>query len=101
MVKEFSQREKSGVYFKVIKTGRIIVAGDQMEVISTPGHGVSCARWYRYGNPQDAQRLLWAHGVRARKRFALCDACSASRRRLPPVDLATWLTPNLKSCGPS
>lgn len=71
MVKEFSQREKSGVYFKVIKTGRI-EAGDQMEVISTPGHGVSCARWYRYGNPQDARRLLWAHEHAAPDEFQLC-----------------------------
>lgn len=72
MVKEFSQREKSGVYFKVIKTGRI-EAGDQMEVISTPGHGVSCARWYRYGNPQDAQRLLWAHECEGPEEFRLCE----------------------------
>ena len=60
MVKEFSRREKAGVYFKVIKTGRI-AAADTMEVVSTPGHGVSCARWYRYQNPADARRLLQAH----------------------------------------
>ncbi|MFT0847031.1 MOSC domain-containing protein [Actinomycetaceae bacterium L2_0104] len=60
MVKEFSRRENAGVYFKVVKTGRI-GAGDTMEVVSTPGHGVSCARWYRYQNPSDARRLLQAH----------------------------------------
>ncbi len=72
MVKEFSQREKAGVYFKVITTGRI-KAGDRMEVISTPGHGVSCARWYRYGNPQDARRLLRAHEDNAGPEFQLCE----------------------------
>lgn len=72
MVMEFSQREKPGVYFKVVTTGRI-AAGDRMEVISTPRHGVSCARWYRYGHPQDARRLLWAHEYEGSEGFRLCE----------------------------
>lgn len=92
MVKDFSRRERSGVYFKVLRTGTI-EAGENMEAISAPGHGVSCSRWYSYHNPTDAAVLLRAHeterGTRDLAQFRLCERMlrdatrAASRSQLP------------------
>lgn len=56
-VKEFSQRGRHGVYLRVLKTGKI-EAMDRIEVISTPGHGVTIADWVAEPTVERAEALL-------------------------------------------
>lgn len=56
-VKEFSQRGRHGVYFRVLKAGKI-EATDRIEVISTPGHGVTIADWVAEPTVERAEALL-------------------------------------------
>ena len=56
-VKEFSQRGRHGVYFRVLKAGKI-EAMDRIEVISTPGHGVTIADWVAEPTVERAEALL-------------------------------------------
>ena len=56
-VKEFSQRGRHGVYFRVLKVGKI-EATDRIEVISTPGHGVTIADWVAEPTVERAEALL-------------------------------------------
>ena len=59
MVKDFKFRGRGGVMFRVVKPGKL-EAGDRLEIVSTPGHGVSVARWFTYEAPEDARVLLAA-----------------------------------------
>ncbi len=56
-VAEFSARARVGVYLAVDEPGDL-AAGDALTVLSTPGHGVSCRRWYAHHDPRDARALL-------------------------------------------
>lgn len=56
-VREYAEFGFVGIYFKVLEEGRI-EPGDELEVLSTPGHGVSCDRWFTGRLTSDAQALL-------------------------------------------
>ena len=56
-VKEFSRRGRHGVYFRVLKAGKIETK-DRIEVVSTPGHGVTIADWVAEPTAERAEALL-------------------------------------------
>ncbi len=56
-VEVFSERNRVGVYLAVL-AGGVIQAGDEVRVISSPGHRVTCRRWFAHHDPRDAQGLL-------------------------------------------
>lgn len=56
-VEVFSARNRVGVYLSVLRAGSV-QAGDEVRVVATPGHGVSCRRWFAHHDPRDAQALL-------------------------------------------
>jgi len=53
----FSARNRVGVYLEVLKEGTVRV-GDRVRVACSPGHRVTCARWFAHHDPRDAQALL-------------------------------------------
>ncbi len=58
-VSVFSARNRVGVYLAV-ETPGTVRPGDQVWVWSTPGHQVSCRRWFAHHDPDDAWALLAA-----------------------------------------
>ncbi|UNX53621.1 MOSC domain-containing protein [Georgenia sp. TF02-10] len=56
-VREFTARGRTGVYLRVLSTGPV-AAGDTLEVLDRPGHGVTVAGWFTRKDPADAARLL-------------------------------------------
>ena len=61
-VRRFSARGRPGAYLRVVARGDI-AAGDPVEVVHRPGHGVSVAGWFREPTPQGARALLDAHAA--------------------------------------
>jgi len=59
-VKRFTQVGLTGAYLRVIEPGRVS-AGDVVEVVSRPEHGVTVRRWFTGRDPADAAALLAAH----------------------------------------
>lgn len=56
----FRQRGRPGVYLKVHKPGTI-TAGDSVELLDRPGHGVSVTQWFSHHDPADARAILALH----------------------------------------
>lgn len=56
----FRDHGRPGVYLKVITPGEVR-AGDTVELIDRPGHGVSVARWFQHNDPADARAILAMH----------------------------------------
>ncbi len=56
-VEVFSARNRVGVYLRVLASGRVR-AGDEVRVVSSPGHRVTCTRWFAHHDPRDAQAML-------------------------------------------
>ena len=56
-VEVFSARARVGVYLRVLAGGRVR-AGDEVRVVSSPGHRVTCTRWFAHHDPRDAQAML-------------------------------------------
>ena len=56
-VKRFSQAGRVGPYLRVLETGSI-EAGDVVEVVHRPGHGVRIAEWFAHPTAELAQALL-------------------------------------------
>ncbi|VEG74991.1 MOSC domain-containing protein [Actinomyces slackii] len=56
-VEVFSSRNRVGVYLAVLGGGRAR-AGDEVGVVTTPGHGVTCRRWFAHHDPRDARAML-------------------------------------------
>jgi MOSC domain-containing protein YiiM len=46
-----------GAYFRVVRSGGVH-AGDGIEVVERPSHGVTIGGWFRDSSPEDAQALL-------------------------------------------
>lgn len=61
-IQVFSARNRVGVYFAVEAEGTV-TAGSEVRVWTTPGHGVSCRRWFAHHDPRDAQALLAAESA--------------------------------------
>lgn len=59
LVKEYTQRGRPGVYFRVRVPGTVR-AGDAVHVLDAPAHGISVRRWFSEQDPDDAGRLLEA-----------------------------------------
>jgi MOSC domain-containing protein YiiM len=55
--RRFEERGAPGAYFRVIRAGDV-QAGDVVEVVDRPSHGVTIGRWFRSHDPSDAQALL-------------------------------------------
>lgn len=55
----FMARGRSGAYFRVIDPG-VAQAGDILETLSVPSHGVTVGEWFRE-RPEPAPRLVAAH----------------------------------------
>jgi MOSC domain-containing protein YiiM len=63
-VKRFSVAARPGAYLRIVHSGTI-AAGDTIEVLSRPGHGVSVASWFADGSPAQASALLEAESAGA------------------------------------
>ena len=61
-VRRFSARGSTGAYLRVVERGDV-AAGDPVEVVHRPGHGVSVAAWFREPTSQGARALLDAHAA--------------------------------------
>lgn len=59
-VKRFAQTGLTGTYLRVVDPGHVM-AGDAVEVVSRPRHGVTIRGWYTRRDPADAASLLAAH----------------------------------------
>ncbi|WP_182354043.1 MOSC domain-containing protein [Flaviflexus huanghaiensis] len=58
-IKRFIARGRPGTHFRVIEPGHA-QAGDRLEVLTVPTHGVSAGRWFRE-RPAPAPALIDAH----------------------------------------
>ncbi len=56
-VERFTARAAPGAYFRVVRAGDVR-AGDPVEVVSRPAHGVTVAGWFARHDPADAGALL-------------------------------------------
>ena len=56
-VEVFSARNRVGVYLAVLAEG-VVKVGDEVRVVASPGHRVTCRRWFAHHDPRDAQGLL-------------------------------------------
>jgi MOSC domain-containing protein YiiM len=57
--RRFEERGAPGAYFRVIRAGDVR-AGDRIEVVDPPEHGVTIGGWFRDQDPGDARALLAA-----------------------------------------
>jgi len=55
-VKRFTERGRPGAYLSVVKSGSV-GAGDRVEVLSRPGHGVTIASWFTGADGAQADAL--------------------------------------------
>lgn len=63
-VKRFTVAARPGAYLRIVHSGTI-AAGDTIEVLSRPGHGVSIASWFSAASPAQASALLEAESAGA------------------------------------
>ncbi|MBC3763041.1 MOSC domain-containing protein [Quadrisphaera oryzae] len=56
-VKRFTRSGVPGAYLRVVRPGAV-AAGDPVEVLTRPGHGVGVGRWLAEAHPADARTLL-------------------------------------------
>jgi len=56
-VRRFSRSGVPGAYLRVVRPG-VVGAGDPVQVVSRPGHGVAVGRWLAEPAPGDARSLL-------------------------------------------
>ncbi len=71
-VRQFTQVGLPGAYLRV-ECGGVVQAGDAVEVLSSPEHGVSIAGWFAglgSGNGGDSARALLAAGAAGQLRLA-------------------------------
>ena len=59
-VRRFTDHGRPGAYLRVVSAGDVS-AGDAIEVVRRPGHGVSVGGWFRSPGADDARSLLAAH----------------------------------------
>ncbi|WP_460462092.1 MOSC domain-containing protein [Arthrobacter pigmenti] len=55
-VRRFTEAGLVGTYLRVVTTG-VLEAGDPIEVIRRPEHGITVGRWFTEPHPEDAQSL--------------------------------------------
>ncbi len=59
-VRRFTERGRPGAYLRVLVPGEVR-AGDAVEVLSRPGHGVTTSAFFTDRSPEDARVLRAAH----------------------------------------
>lgn len=59
-VHRFTEHGAPGLYFRVVRAGDVL-AGDPVEVVDRPAHGVTVGGWFTRHDPSDARTLLDAH----------------------------------------
>jgi MOSC domain-containing protein YiiM len=59
-VKRFTQHGAPGAYLRVLQTG-YVTPGDQIEVLTSPGHGARIADVFPSVRPERAEALVAAH----------------------------------------
>jgi MOSC domain-containing protein YiiM len=57
--RRFTERGAPGTYFRVVRAGDV-QAGDAIEVVDRPDHGVTIGGWFARRDPDDARTLLAA-----------------------------------------
>jgi MOSC domain-containing protein YiiM len=57
--RRFDEHGAPGAYFRVIRAGDV-QAGDVIEIVDRPAHGVTIGRWFTEQDPDDARALLAA-----------------------------------------
>ncbi|MGO4594670.1 MOSC domain-containing protein [Leifsonia sp. 2TAF2] len=60
-VKRFTREGRPGAYLSVVKSGKV-GAGDEVRVLSRPGHGVTVASWFSGADAGQADALEAAEG---------------------------------------
>ncbi|MGK9147655.1 MOSC domain-containing protein [Plantibacter flavus] len=55
-VKRFTDAARPGAYLKVVKSGTV-QAGDAIELVRRPGHGVTISSWFAAADPEQADAL--------------------------------------------
>lgn len=60
----FAARARVGVYLEVLAEGAV-QSGDEVRVLASPGHRVTCRRWFAHHDPRDAQKMLNAEAFGA------------------------------------
>lgn len=84
LVRRFVEAGRCGVYLRIVAEGDL-GAGDQIELVSRPGHGVTVGEAFRARN---GEKALLAHVLRAAelppdfRAWARRQAMSAARRRV-------------------
>ncbi len=58
-VRRFAEHGRTGAYLRVVHTGDVS-AGDAVQVVAVPDHGVGVAAWFTRKDPADARALLAA-----------------------------------------
>lgn len=58
-VRRFTEAGRVGAYLAVVRTGTV-GAGDEVEVVRRPGHGVTIASWFTGADAEQAEALLAA-----------------------------------------
>ena len=63
-VRRFTEAGRVGAYLAVVHTGTV-GAGDAVEVVHRPGHGVTVASWFSGSDAEQAEALLVAEQAEA------------------------------------
>lgn len=69
-VKDFTAAGRTGSYLRVLEPGTV-TAGDEIEVVHVPAHGVTIGGWFSRNDPADARALLAAEDAEWRLPAAL------------------------------
>ncbi|WP_158867641.1 MOSC domain-containing protein [Leifsonia sp. AG29] len=77
-VRRFTEANRTGAYLRVVKSGTL-GAGDGVEVVHRPGHGVTIASWFGGADEAQAQAL---EAAQAQGALALAPEMVESIRRL-------------------
>jgi MOSC domain-containing protein YiiM len=56
-VRRFTERGRPGAYLRVVRRGAV-TAGDTIEVVQRPGHGVTVSGWFCGSTPEQARTLV-------------------------------------------
>ncbi|WP_461021871.1 MOSC domain-containing protein [Thalassiella azotivora] len=56
-VRRFADHGRTGAYLRVVEAGDV-GAGDRVQVVSRPGHGVTVSGWFVRRDPRDARALV-------------------------------------------
>jgi MOSC domain-containing protein YiiM len=79
-VRRFTAKGMVGTYLRVLAPGTVR-AGDRIDVVHRPDHGVTVGRWFRQADSDDAARLLAADAAGSIRLAAVMQAAIGKRLR--------------------